>query len=122
MTNTYRDTLIRPRATQHRSLHSNSSSAKDNTATPRNSLSQTRQGAGAMHENDFRESVLGKKYFRRKTGQMVSSIVAETKGLHAEFVRREHSSARSLWHLRQPSLALLWLRTGVKQFHVDIEG
>jgi hypothetical protein len=41
-----------------------------------------------MHKNDFRESVLSKKYFRRKTGQIVSSIVAETKGLHAEFVRR----------------------------------
>jgi AraC family transcriptional regulator len=75
-----------------------------------------------MHKNDFRESVLSKKYFRRKTGQIVSSIVAETKGLHAEFVRRQYSSARSLWHLRQPSLVLLWCRTGVKKFHVDIDG
>ena len=75
-----------------------------------------------MHKNDFRESVLSKKYFRRKTGQIVSSIVAETKGLHAEFVRRQHSSARSLWHLRQPSLVLLWCRTGVKKFHADIDG
>jgi AraC family transcriptional regulator len=75
-----------------------------------------------MHENDFRESVLRKKYFRQKTGQIVSSIVAETKGLHAEFVRRQHSSARSLWHLRQPSLALLWCRTGVKTYHVDVDG
>jgi AraC family transcriptional regulator len=75
-----------------------------------------------MHENGFRDSVLSKKYFRRKTGQMVSSIVAETKGLHAEFVRRQHSSARSLWHLRQPSLALLWCRMGVKKYHLDIDG
>jgi AraC family transcriptional regulator len=75
-----------------------------------------------MHENDFRESVLSKKYFRRKTGQIISSIVAETKGVHAEFVQRQHSSARSLWHLRQPSLALLWCRTGVKKYHLDIDG
>jgi AraC family transcriptional regulator len=74
-----------------------------------------------MHKNDFRESVLSKKYFRRKTGQIVSSIVAETKGLHAEFVRRQYSSARSLWHLRQPSLVLLWCRTGVKKYHVDVD-
>jgi AraC family transcriptional regulator len=75
-----------------------------------------------MHENDFPESEFRKEYFRRKTGHIVSSIVAETKGLHAEFVRRQHSSARSLWHLRQPSLALLWCRTGVKKYHMDVDG
>jgi hypothetical protein len=76
-----------------------------------------------MHKNDFRKSVLRKEYFRRKTGQIVSSVVAETKGLHAEFVRRRYSaSARSLWHLRQPSLALLWCPTGVKKYHVDVDG
>jgi hypothetical protein len=75
-----------------------------------------------MHENDFRKSEFGKEYFRRKTGQIVSSIVAETKGLHAEFVRRRHSSARSLRHLRQPSLAMLWCRTGVQKYHMDVDG
>ena len=75
-----------------------------------------------MHENDFRKSVLKKEYFRRKTGQIVSSIVAETKGLHAEFVRRQHSSARSLWHVRQPNLVLLWNRSGTKNCHMDIDG
>ena len=58
-----------------------------------------------MQENDLRESVLSKEYFRRKTGQIVSSIVAETKGLHVEFLRRQYSAtARSLWHVRQPRL------------------
>ena len=73
-----------------------------------------------MEENEYRESVLSKEYFRRKTGQIVSSIVAETKGLHVEFGRQY--SARSLWHFRQPSLVLLWCRTGVKKYHLDIDG
>jgi AraC family transcriptional regulator len=77
----------------------------------------------AMHKNDFQEGVLGKNYFRRKTGQIVSSVVAETKGLHAEFVRRRYSaSARSLWHVRQPHLVLLWNRSGTKKYHMDIDG
>jgi AraC family transcriptional regulator len=76
-----------------------------------------------MHENDFRKSVLRKEYFRRKTGQIVSSVVAETRGLHAEFVRRRYSaSARSLWHVRQPSVVLLWNRSGTKKYHMDIDG
>jgi hypothetical protein len=76
-----------------------------------------------MHENDFRKSVLRKEYFRRKTGQIVSSVVAETKGLHAEFVRRRYSaSARSLWHVRQPGVVLLWNRSGTKKYHMDIDG
>jgi AraC family transcriptional regulator len=75
-----------------------------------------------MHENDFRKSVLRKEYFRRKTGQIVSSVVAETKGLHAEFVRRQHSSARSMWHVRQPRVVLLWNRSGTKKYHMDIDG
>ena len=76
-----------------------------------------------MQEDDFRESVLGKEYFRRKTGQIVSSIVAETKSLHVEFLRRQYSaSARSLCHLRQPSLVLLWNRSGIKKYHLDIDG
>jgi AraC family transcriptional regulator len=84
-----------------------------------------------MQENDlgviqfrgvFRGSILGKEYFRRKTGQIVSSIVAETKDLHVEFLRRQYSSARSLLHLRQPSLVLMWYRTGVKKYHMDIDG
>jgi AraC family transcriptional regulator len=73
-----------------------------------------------MQEGDFRDSVLGKEYFRRKTGQIVSSIVAETKGLHVEFGRQY--SARSLWHVRQPSLVLLWCRTAVRKYHLDIDG
>jgi AraC family transcriptional regulator len=57
------------------------------------------------------------------TGQIVSSIVAETKGVHVEFLRRQYSaSARSLWHIRQPSLVLLWNRSGVKKYHLDIDG
>jgi AraC family transcriptional regulator len=76
-----------------------------------------------MHENDFGKSVLRKEYFRRKTGQIVSSVVAETKGLHAEFVRRRYAaSARSLWHVRQPSAVLLWNRSGTKKYHMDIDG
>ena len=76
-----------------------------------------------MHENDFRKSVLRKEYFRRKTGQIISSVVAETKGLHAEFVRRRYSaSARSLWHIRQPCVVLLWNRSGTKKYHMDIDG
>jgi AraC family transcriptional regulator len=76
-----------------------------------------------MEENEFRESVLRKQYFRWKTGQIVSSIVAETKGLHVEFLRRQYSaSARSLCHLRQPRLVLMWNRAGVKKYHVDIDG
>src|ERR1700730_15239012 len=76
-----------------------------------------------MHENDFRKSVVRKQYFRRKTGQIVSSVVAETKGLHAEFVRRRYpTSARSLWHLRQSSFALMWCRTGVKKYPLDVDG
>jgi AraC family transcriptional regulator len=76
-----------------------------------------------MHENDFRKSALRKEYFRRKTGQIVSSVVAESKGLHAEFVRRRYSaSERSLWHVRQPHLALLWNRSGTKKYHMDIDG
>src|SRR5271156_5811858 len=75
-----------------------------------------------MHENDFRKSVLRKEYFRRKTGQIVSSVVAEAKGLHAEFVRRRYSaSVPSLWHIRQPHLVLLWNRSGVKKYHMDID-
>jgi AraC family transcriptional regulator len=76
-----------------------------------------------MHENDFRKSVLGKEYFRRKTGQIVSSVVAEAKGLRAEFIRRRYSaSVRSLWHIRQPHLVLLWNRSGTKKYHMDIDG
>jgi AraC family transcriptional regulator len=76
-----------------------------------------------MHENDFRKSVLRNEYFRRKTGQIVSSVVAGTKGLHAEFIRRQYSaSVRSLWHLRQPRLVLLWIRSGTKKYHMDIDG
>jgi len=76
-----------------------------------------------MQEDDFRKSALGKEYFRRKTGQIVSSVAVETEGLHAEFVRRRHSaSARSLWHVRQPQLALLWTRSGTKKYHLDIDG
>ena len=75
-----------------------------------------------MQQSDFRKGVLGKEYFRWKTGKIVSSIVAETTGLHVEFLRRQYFSARSLLHLRQPSLALLWYRTGVKKYHLDIDG
>ena len=76
-----------------------------------------------MQGDDFRESVLRKKYFRRKTGQIVSSIVAETNGLHVEFLRRQDSaSTRSLWHLRQPSLVLMWKRSGAKKYHLDVDG
>ena len=74
-----------------------------------------------MQENNFRKSVLRKEYFRRKTGRIVSSLVAEANGLHAEFVRRQYSG-RSLWHLRQPSLVLLWCRAGVRRYHLDIDG
>jgi AraC family transcriptional regulator len=88
-------------------------------ATPLTNLDEE----SAMHVNDFRESVLREKYFRRKTGQIVSSVVAETKGLHAEFVRRRYSaSTRSLWHVRQPHLVLLWNRSGTKKYHMDIDG
>jgi AraC family transcriptional regulator len=73
-----------------------------------------------MPQSDFREGVLSKGYFRRKTGEIVSSIVAETKGLHVEFGRQY--SARLLWHLRQPSLVLLLCRTRVKTCHLDIDG
>jgi AraC family transcriptional regulator len=73
-----------------------------------------------MQQSDFREGVLSKEYFRRKTGQIVSSIVAEAKGLHVEFGHQY--SARSLWHLRQPSLVLLWCRVEVKKVHLDIDG
>jgi AraC family transcriptional regulator len=76
-----------------------------------------------MHENDFRKSVLKKEYFRRKTGQIVSCVAAETKSMHAEFVRRRYSdSARSLWHVRQPRAVLLWNRSGTKKYHIDIDG
>jgi AraC family transcriptional regulator len=71
-------------------------------------------------QSDFREGVLSKEYFRRKTGQIVSSIVAEAKGLHAEFGRQY--SARSRWHFRQPSLVLLCCRVKVKRVHLDIDG
>jgi AraC family transcriptional regulator len=73
-----------------------------------------------MPQSDFREGVLSEEYFRRKTGQIVSSIVAEAKGLRVEFGRQY--SARSLWHLRQPSLVLLWCRVAVKKVHLDIDG
>jgi AraC family transcriptional regulator len=73
-----------------------------------------------MQQRDFRKGVLSKEYFRRKTGLIVSSIVAETKGLHVEFGRQY--SARSLWHLRQPSLVLLWCRAKVKKVHLVIDG
>jgi AraC family transcriptional regulator len=73
-----------------------------------------------MEENEFRESVFSKEYFRRKTGQIASSIVAKTKGLHVEFGRQY--SARALWHVRQPSLVLLWCRAEVKKVHLDIDG
>ena len=73
-----------------------------------------------MPQSDFREGVLSKEYFRRKTGQIVSSIVAEAKGLHAEFGRQY--SARSRWHFRQPSLVLLYCRVKVKRVHLDIDG
>jgi hypothetical protein len=62
-----------------------------------------------MQQRDFRKGVLSKEYFRRKTGLIVSSIVAETKGLHVEFGRQY--SARSLWHLRQPA----WCCCGAEQ-------
>jgi AraC family transcriptional regulator len=73
-----------------------------------------------MQQRDFREGVLSKKYFRRKTGLIVSSIVAEAKGLRVEFGRQY--SARSRWHFRQPSLVLLWCRAVVKKAHLDIDG
>jgi AraC family transcriptional regulator len=76
-----------------------------------------------MHGNDLWRSVPGNEYFRRKTGTIVSSVVAETKGLHAEFVRRRYpASARSLWHVRQPHLVLLWSQSGTKKCHADIDG
>ena len=76
-----------------------------------------------MQQSDFRVGVLRKEYFRRMTGQIVSSIVAETKGLHVEFLRRQYSAAaRSLWHVRQPRLVLLLNRSGVKKYHLDIDG
>ena len=74
-----------------------------------------------MQQSDFRVGVLRKEYFRRMTGQIVSSIVAESKSLRVEFLRRQYSD-RSLWHFRQPSLVLLWYRTGVKKYHLDIDG
>jgi hypothetical protein len=65
-----------------------------------------------MQDNDFRESVLRKECVRQKTGQIVSSIIAESKSLHVELLRRQYSaSARSLWRLRQPSLVPLWNRS-----------
>src|SRR5580658_4444255 len=91
-------------------------------APRRDNLSQTRW-ARAMHGNDLWRSVPGNEYFRRKTGTIVSSVVAETKGLHAEFVRRRYpASARSLWHVRQPHLVLLWSQSGTKKCHADIDG
>jgi AraC family transcriptional regulator len=75
-----------------------------------------------MQEDDFRESVRRKKYVRRLNGHIiVSSIVAESKSLRVELLRRQYSD-RSLWHFRQPSLVLLWYRTGVKKYHLDIDG
>ena len=48
-----------------------------------------------MQQNGLREGILSKEYFRQKTGQIVSSIVAETKGLRVEFVRRQYSGRSS---------------------------
>lgn len=58
---------------------------------------------------------------RRVGGRLIDSSVVHAGYTRVELLRRSSSGAIS-WQFRQPTLTLIWFRTGVREFRLDIDG
>jgi len=59
--------------------------------------------------------------YREVGGELVSGTIADSRTTHVEVLARRATGPIS-WRFRQPRLALLWFRSGLKELHLELDG